>query len=295
MEPINQALRAGNEDGYVLLKDGKLYKWYPKIRQTWVCLGFCSSWRVEDVWLYTQDHLARLWLMLTRHQRHCVNPNVNDRLFLGAGLKYVFIMCHSLFGEMFRKWSNLTNSYFSNGWFVENHHPPTWSKNHPAAIQEGQNAKLGLSKFKMPQSSWEFPSQFPISKVVVETTNSSKTAGPPLSHTHLPPWKNSPRIHEKPTNLFTLYLAPPRSSKEEIPARPVAAVHPLSSLSGAEELKVAPPRFRTGCRRKWRRCVSNSDFFLSFQMFLAKHNRFGNFSNKCLLIFFKKVWHSIVG
>ena len=122
MEPINQALRAGNEDGYVLLKDGKLYKWYPKIRQTWVCLGFCSSWRVEDVWLYTQDHLARLWLMLTRHQRHCVNPNVNDRLFLGAGLKYVFIMCHSLFGEMFRKWSNLTNSYFSNGWFVENHH-----------------------------------------------------------------------------------------------------------------------------------------------------------------------------
>jgi len=34
------------------------------------------------------------------------------------------------------------------------------------------------------------------------------------------------------------------SSKEEIPARPVAAVHPLSSLSGAEELKVAPPRFR---------------------------------------------------
>eukprot|EP00434_Breviolum_minutum_P011270 symbB.v1.2.009942.t2/scaffold642.1/size177528/5 len=34
------------------------------------------------------------------------------------------------------------------------------------------------------------------------------------------------------------------SSKEEIPARPVTAVHPLSSLSGAEELKVAPPRFR---------------------------------------------------
>lgn len=156
-------------------------------------------------------------------------------------------------------------SYFSNGWFGENHHRLGRKIIQQPSI--GQNAKLGLSKFKMPQSSWEFPSQFPISKVVVETTNSSKNLRPsPISHSP-PALKKFPKNPRKPTNLFTLYLAPPRSSKEEIPARPVAAVHPLSSLSGAEELKVAPPRFRTGCRRKWRRCVSNSVFFWRFKCF----------------------------
>ena len=150
----------------------------------------------------------------------------------------------------------------------------------------------------MPQSSWEFPSQFPISKVVVVPTNSFNLRPSLYLTLTYTPLKKFPKKPQNPTNCFTLYLAPPRSSKEEIPARPVTAVHPLSSLSGAEELKVAPPRFRTEPHpdRKLLPMCLQCDFFLSFQMFQAKHNRLGNFSNKCLLRFLSKSRkHSIVG
>ncbi len=52
----------------------------------------------------------------------------------------------------------------------------------------------------------------------------------------------SPRIHTHESTTKT-DESTTRSSTEEIP--PGHRVHPLSSLSGAEELKVAPPRFRT--------------------------------------------------
>lgn len=123
-------------------------------------------------------------------------------------------------------------------------------------------------------------------------------AHPKLTLTYTP-LKKFPKKPQNPTNLFTLYLAPPRSSKEEIPARPVAAVHPLSSLSGAEELKVAPPRFRTGCRTgtgSCCRCVSNSESLSRFKCFKLNTTDLGNFSNKCLLRFLSKSRkHSIVG
>lgn len=117
--------------------------------------------------------------MLTRHERHSVNPNVNDRLFLGVGFKYCYV--YTYLGNA----SEMTQFdyfiFFKLGGLF-NHHRLGRKKSLKPSI--GQNA-LGLSKFKMPQSSWEFPSQFPISKVVVPT--SSFNLRPSVSQTHLSP------------------------------------------------------------------------------------------------------------
>lgn len=162
------------------------------IRQTWVCLAFCSSWHVEDVWLYTQDHLARLWLMLTRHERHSVNPNFNDRLFLGAGFKYCYV--YPYLGKCFRNDPIWLIHNFSN-WVVCLTTTDLVEKSLKPSM--GQNA-LGLSKLQ------DAPIILGVSISVpnfkgrdVETTNSFNLR-PSLSHTHLPPWKNSSRIHENP-------------------------------------------------------------------------------------------------
>ena len=86
-------------------------------------------------------------------------------------------------------------------------------------------------------------------------------------------------ISTHPSPFYSPTNPPPRSSTEEIP--PVR-VHPLSSLSGAEELKVAPPRFRTDpefthCLHVWsKRCEIFSDFKLSTTKI--------NINNKCVLL-----------
>ena len=77
---------------------------------------------------------------------------------------------------MFRKWSNLTNSYFSN-WVVCLTTTDLVEKSLKPSI--GQNA-LGLSKFKMPPIILGVSSSVPNFKGrEVETTNSWKTSGPP--------------------------------------------------------------------------------------------------------------------
>ena len=230
-------------------------------------------------WLYTQDQTLT---DVDSSWRHAVNPNFNDRLFLGAGFKYCYV--YPYLGKCFGNDPIWLIHIFQIGWWFNHPLKNHWS--HPLV-----KTLVGLSKFKMPPIILGVSSSVPNFKGRdVETTNSWKTSGPPyISHSPIPPWKN-PQESTKSHDFFHL-----------VPGKPKVIKRGNSSTSSGRS---ASFKFLVGCRRVESRTTTLQDrtapgpeavadvspmwFFLSFQRFQAKHNRFGKFWQQMPVKIFKK-------